>query len=143
MITFLNKKQVAFLLEIQVEDARAKMCVAWAEDKGIINKASWNEKDKIVDDYPAAMPVEILAKSFNIPNLQKLVDDVEMNYLKRPATRKWILSDYPEKELEKMDRLGVGKRVNIPAALRSMLPTEQVQLIKEEWRKRFPKMQIA
>lgn len=39
MITSLTKQQLAFVLDIKAEEARAKMCVAWCKFKGIENKA--------------------------------------------------------------------------------------------------------
>lgn len=84
------------------------------------------------------MPIEILASGLNLPTLQQMVDDIEQNYLKRNASKKWILCDYPEKELKKLANDGKPLRLNIPAALKSMLPSETIEIIEGEWAKRFP-----
>lgn len=133
-MNFLNKKQLAFILDIKAEEARAKMCVAWCKDKGITNKAFINDKDKVVDEYPETMPIEMLSSQLNLPTLQSSVDDIVQNYLSRKASRKWILCDYPEK------KIGLGVKtssIKIPPALRSMLPSESVKTIQEYWSKNY------
>lgn len=102
----LNKKQLAFLLDISAEDARAKMCVAWSAEKRTENEAKWNKKGKIEDPYPLDMPIDLLSRRLNIPTLKQMVEDVESNYLNRPASKKWILFDYPEKHIAKCGRDG-------------------------------------
>ncbi len=49
MITSLTKQQLAFILDIKVEEARAKMCVAYAKSKGIENTAEINDKNKVAN----------------------------------------------------------------------------------------------
>ena len=139
---FLNAQQLAFILDIKKEDARAKMCVAWSNSIGEINKAEWNEKGKIIDPYPLAMPVDLLARELNLPTLQDSVDDIVNNYLTRPASKKWILCDYPEKQVAKTDATGQVKKLAIPPALKSMLPKEVKEKIHEEWKIRFPKVGV-
>jgi hypothetical protein len=136
----LNKNQLAFILDIKAEDARAKMCHAWCTHEGIENKAFRNEKEKIEDDYPEAMPIEILASQLNLPTLQQSVDDIVNNYLNRPASKKWILCDYPEKEIEKGTKAGKPLiKLNIPKALRSMVKQDVQKEIKKEWHSRYHK----
>jgi hypothetical protein len=137
-MNFLNSQQLAFILDIKKEDARAKMCFAWCADKGIQNRAIRNAKNKIIDDYPGAMPVEMLAVQLNLPTLQAMVDGIVTNYLIRPATRKWILSDYPEKMVKKAQDEGALPKLAIPAGLRSMLPTAIVTQIYDHWLDRYP-----
>lgn len=122
----LNKSQLAFILDIKAEDARAKMCVAWCNDKQIENKAYYHPvTEKLIDEYPDFMPIEILSKHLNLPTLQQSVDDIEKNYLNRPATKKWILCDYPEKEIEKGTKAGKAIiKLAIPKALRSMISSD-------------------
>lgn len=136
-MNFLNKSQLAFILEINAEDARAKMCVAWCLEKNMPNEAKWHETKKaVIDDYPDAMPIEILSKHLNLPTLQQSVDDIQDNYLNRPATKKWILCDYPEKEIEKGKKAGKACiKLNIPKALRSMIGQNVQKQIKKEWTK--------
>lgn len=140
-MTSLNSQQLAFLLDIKKENARARMCNAWEKVNNISRSRSQikrNEKKKIVDPYPNDMPIEILATGLNLPTLQQMVDDIEQNYLKRNASKKWILCDFPEKELKKLANDGKPLRLNIPAALKSMLSSETIGIIESEWAKRFP-----
>lgn len=134
---YLNAQQLAFILDMNKEDARARMCNAWCKSQGIENKSYWNEKDKIIDPYPVAMPIEILSKELNLPTLQQAVDDI-VN-LVRPAAKKWILCDYPEKKIKAAEKAGkkMPIPVKLPPALLSMLPTDTVEVIKSEWVKRY------
>jgi hypothetical protein len=134
---YLNSQQLAFILHIKKEDARAKMCIAWSASKGEENKAIRNHKNKIEDPYPLAMPVDMLSKFLNLPTLQDSVDDIINNYLVRPATKKWILCDFPEKLILKAQETGVKPKAQIPPALKSMLPKATQDIIHEEWLKRY------
>lgn len=135
-MTELDAQQLGFILDIKKEDARAKMCVAWSKSKGEENKAQRVRSKKIDDPYPKTMPIEMLAKELNLPTLQEMVNDIQNNYLVRPASRKWILCDYPENELRKAKEAGKRRSVKIPPALRSMLPRETQDTILNEWRTR-------
>lgn len=147
MTHHINHKQLAFILDIQPIEARAKMCVAWAKENHIDNTAYYSTKktkagketDKkiLVDIYPAAMLIEMLSRQLNLPDLVQAVEDIETGYLKRPAARKWILCDYPEKIIKNWDKPD-KPLISIPTALASMLPAEQMEEIKMEWIKRFP-----
>lgn len=140
-MNYLNKSQLAFILDIKTEDARAKMCVAWCNDKKIENKAYYHpETEKLIDDYPDAMPIEILSRYLNLPTLQQSVDDIQDNYLNRPATKKWILCDYPEKEIELKTKAGKAViKLSIPKALRSMINQNVQKEIKKQWHERYYK----
>jgi hypothetical protein len=139
---FINSKQLAFILDIQKEDARAKMCTAWAKSQGIENAAEWSKTGKIIDVYPVTMEVEMLAKELNIPTLSQMILDVADNYLKRPAYKKWILCDYPEKEIKKCKESGKPFKLSIPTGLRSLLSDADLNVIKSEWRTRFPNTRV-
>lgn len=151
MMNTLNAQQLAFLLDIKKEDARARMCNAWCKHKGI--EKDWmgqlkkpvirNAKNKIEDPFPNEMPIEILAAGLNLPTLQQMVDDIERNYLTRSATKRYILFDYPEKQIKSCYDAGKPFRISIPAALRSILPEATSEYIKTEWSKRFPTAQIS
>ena len=138
MKTFLNKKQLAVILDIQVEDARAKMCVAWSRAKGIKNDAT-RYKKKIVSDFPDTMPVDLLAAELGIPTLQEMVNDIEQNYTKRSATRKYILNDFPEKMIAKIVQTGKAKKIAIPSGLRSLLSKKCIDDIQTYWTEHYPK----
>lgn len=142
-MTQLNSQQLAFILDIKKEDARAKMVRAYEKSKGIelrdnieVATANWSEKGKVKDEHPAFMKIEILAAGLNIPDLQKMVDDICLNYLNRPASKKYILVDYPEKWIKKCETEGkeFPVRINIPPALKSMLPDETVNTIHNYWK---------
>lgn len=140
MIKFLNKRQLGFILDINQEDARARMCNAWVKSKKLKQDAYWDpsKKKKVVDAYPDAMSIEVLSVQLNLPNLQSMVDDIHDNYLKRPGTKKWILCDYPEKQLDTKRR----DEVHIPPGLKSLLPQASLDTIEREWSKRFGITQI-
>lgn len=146
-MNYLNAQQLAFILEIKKEDARFKMVHAWCKAKGIKNKLERDHTgklDKQSDNYPEAIPVEILSEQLNLPTLQQSVDDIVNNYLSRPASKKWILCDFPEKELKKCKEAGKEYVViNLPPALKSLLPVVTREKIKTEWIKRFPKARVT
>lgn len=137
MITSLTKQHLAFVLDIKAEEARAKMCVAWCKFKGIENQAETNKKGKVIDPYPDTMDVSVLSKYLNLPTLAAMIEDIETGYLNRPAAKKWILCDYPEKKLLAAKEAGRPNKLSLPAGLKSMLPTKTQQEIKLEWQKRF------
>lgn len=148
---YLNKKQLAFILDIDPIEARAKMCNAWCRENKIANKAVYQiKKDKkgndttkkeLIDPYPDAMLIEMLAKQLNLPDLIQAVEDIETGYLKRPAAKKWILCDYPEKKIKAWDSPG-APLLSIPSGLATMLPAQQAEEIKAEWVKRYPQCRV-
>lgn len=140
-MTFLNAQQFAFILGIKKQDARAKMCFAHCSSKNETCKAFFDEDGKLQghEQYPEALAISLLSERCNLPDLQTAVNDIKDNYLTRPASKKFILCDYPEKQIERMAENGEKKRIRIPAALKSMLPLSTVRTIDDEWRKRFPK----
>lgn len=144
---YITAAQFAFVLDVTKDEARAKMCVAWSKAKGITNSATWEKKDiyskeKLVDPYPQAMEIAMLAEHLNIPTLIDSCNDIEQNYLKRPGSRKWILCDYPEKSIKKAADSGKNASLRIPKALESMLPTGIKIQILDEWRARYPLAKI-
>lgn len=155
---FLNSQQLAFILDIKDSDAREKMVLAHCKSKDIDppkrrkrsdfeEPKTAQEKKKLREylaysEYPIALSVDLLAEKLNLPTLQFMVDDIQANYLKRPAVKKWILCDYPEKQLEKVQMSGQIKSISIPPALKSLLPKETKDAIHSEWKIRFPKAKI-
>lgn len=145
---YINKNQLAFVLDIKVEDARAKMCAAWCKAKGIepeqtiagprTAKASRDEKKKIKDPYPLVMEVAMIAEFANLPDLAFACNDIENNYLKRPASRKYILADYPDKVMAKQRSEGKPFNLKLPPALVAMINLADQRTIDQEWRKRYP-----
>lgn len=149
-MSYLNSQQLAFILDIKKEDARAKMCNAWEKENGIEKKgffkenlagATRNIRKKIEDPYPQAMLIEMLSRQLNLPGLEQAVIDIHNNYLKRPASRKYILHEYPEKFIKKKYDEGDKNppfHITLPPALLSLLSNSTVKEIYEEWKKRFP-----
>jgi hypothetical protein len=137
---YLNAQQLAFILDIKKEDARFKMVNAWCKAKNVTNfiaRTHNGKLDKDTDKYPEAMPIDILSVELNLPTLQNSVDDICNNYLTRPATKKYILCDLPEKIILKATEDGHKPKMAIPPALRSMLPPKQIEFIFQEWEKRY------
>lgn len=148
----LNAQQLAFILDIKKEDARARMCNAWCRENGIPKTDSWKVEvpgvecvnKRIRDPYPHDMGIALLAENLNIPNLQQMVDDIHNNYLVRPATRRWILQQYPEKKIlaGESDGKTYPIPVDLPAALKSMLPKETIKTIYNAWINSFKTAQM-
>lgn len=139
----LNAQQLAFILDIKKEDARAKMCNAYTRSQGMpkegiqneVPKAKRGKRNKIEDPFPLAMEIEMLSKELNLPDLQAACDDIENNYLERKATRRWIMWDYPEKLIAKAEKDDKKPpyRASLPPALRSMLPQSIQDQIHKHW----------
>lgn len=144
-MTSLNAQQLAFILDIKKEDARAQMCNAWCKAHGIPNdrddegpkiaKTTRSKGKKIVDPWPHEMLIEMLAEQLNLPSLQQMVNDIRENYLVRPATRRYILQQYPEKKILAGEAEGKTYPipVDLPPALKSMLPDETIKSIYNAW----------
>jgi len=143
---YLNSQQLAFILDIKKEDARAMMCNAWTRSEGVPKVGQLKEvpktsrkKNKIEDPFPIAMDISILSKELNLPALQASCDDIENNYLTRNATKKFILWDFPEKAIKKFETDNKAKpyKLEIPPELKSMLPIETQTIIHKQWKERF------
>lgn len=143
-MTFLNSQQLAFILDIKKEDARAKMCNAWEkesripmdkDEEGPKLRGPKRKKNKIEDEYPQAMSITILSKHLNLPELQTVVDDIVHNYLTRKATKKYILYDYVEKKINaaRDDGKQFPITIDLPPALKSMLPPDTIKEIHNSW----------
>lgn len=144
---YLNYKQLAFVLDIPPIKALEKIISIHCTMKNIdkprrcekVNEYLFDfamkngEKIKVRNNMPEVMDIETLSEKLNLPTLQASVDDICANYLNRPATKKWILCDYPEKQLVNKTK----NQIKIPEALRSMLPTEQINEIQKVWNQRF------
>jgi hypothetical protein len=130
----LNYKQLAFILDIKPIEALEKIIYVHCKVKGISRPQPQDKvKSYLVDGFPEDFDLGSLAVHLNLPSLQQSVEDIRNNFLKRPATKKWILCDYPEKEL----KTKAHNRVKIPSALASLLNKKDLEIISEEWSKRF------
>lgn len=142
----LNKSQLAWMLGIRPADARDRMVYAWCKSKG--EEVSINYVNEFADGYPDEMDVEFLSKWLNVPNLKQAVDDIHNNYLKRNATRSFILN-YPLKKINKAldDARKTESRpahtsVSIPRVLASMLNDEVYNEIVREWTERYAQFEF-
>lgn len=140
MIQEIDKKQLALLLKITADDARRMMIVAWCKAAGTkINMGNEGSKFKYFDDdYPKKMDVDMLARELNLPLLRMAIDDIHKNYLKRGATRGYILN-YPRQII--LQRLSAGDKspleIDIPPTLKSFLSIDDREEIVNVWKERF------
>lgn len=131
----LNYKQLAFILDIDAIDALKKIIFVHCKLKNIdIPKSSNLIRDYINKDssWPSEMELCQLAEHGNLPQLPFAVAQFK-NYLTNQGTKKYILFDYPEKEL----KTKLKSKIKIPPALASLLKEEDVNFIKSEWSKRY------
>lgn len=139
----LSYRQLAFILDIKPVEALEKILYVWSK---VYNKEKPfscdtvkeylfdKHKNKSVrNDLPESLDIGLLAVHLNLPTLQSSVEDIHNNYLSRPATKRWILCDFPEKEL----KTKLKDKVKIPPVLVSLLKSEDVKTIENEWAKRY------
>jgi hypothetical protein len=134
-MTHLTYKQLAFLLDITDLEAYEKFLAIDSSVTGKPTPSPCNTITRYRDQgYKAPeLSIDILSKKLNLPNIQDALIDISENYLKRPAAKKYILCDYPEKKLETLEK----HKVKIPSVLASLLKPETVAIIRKEWEKRF------
>lgn len=132
----LNYKQLAFILDIEPIEAARKIIFVHCKLKGI----QVPQKHNLIRDYyykdspwPTEYDVEKLSWCLNLPDLSNAVQDIRENYIKRQPTKKYILFDYPEKEM----RLKLKEKIKIPPVLASLLKPEDVEFIENEWARRY------
>jgi hypothetical protein len=140
----LSASQLAFITkERLVSDARKKMIFAWCKEKGLVVpelKKKFPDKNyekvqmKKLDVYPDLMEVGILSKHLNLPGLQSACDDIRDNYLKRAATRQWIV-EYPQSEINSKESIPV--KIPIPGTLKSLMSEETIAEVLALWKKRY------
>lgn len=94
-------------------------------------------------NFPTEMEIPILSEHLGIPTLQDAVNDIANNYLVRPASKKWILCDYPEKQIKTCLDADKPARIPFPKALESLLPAAIADTIRKEWTKRFPNARVV
>lgn len=149
----IDYKQLAFILDIKPVEALEKIIYVDCKIKGTITPRSCDtvkeylfdkQKSKSVrNSTPESLDVALLEEHLNLPTLSQAIQDIQNNYLIRPASKKWILCDYPEKQLMLCHKGDKPSRIPFPKALESLLPVVIVDTIKKEWAKRFPNARIA
>lgn len=132
----INYKQLAFLLDIEAVEALEKIIFAYcAENKKPI-PAQPPKPYKVTDykrmNYPQEISLAVLEKHSKLI-LSPAIRDIQENYLVRPGSKKWILCDFPEKELKTKPK----NKIKIPSGLKSLLPEQIIQEIQSEWHKRY------
>lgn len=150
----INYKQLAFVLDIKPIEALEKILSIHCKLNGIqtpppAEKVSEYLHDlnlkgkKVRNKLPEIMEIEILSEHLGLPALNMAITDIRENYLKRPATKKYILCDLPEKLIQNTTKS--GKKVTtltLPTDLKSLLLPSIVEEIATEWRARFPKATV-
>jgi hypothetical protein len=150
-MNYLHYKQLAFILDIDPIKALEKIIAIHCKIKGI--QIPYPQKKitdylhgrdkkgkKIRNSLPESMEIDTLSGHLGIQTLRTAIQDIKENYLVRPATRKWILCDYPEKLIKAA--LAAGKKkttLSLPGALKSLLSDQVAAAIAKEWAERFPK----
>lgn len=129
-------KQLAFILDIKPVEALEKIIIANCHVKNIEQPVKgYRVSDYLYkgSDIPAEYDVRLLAEHLNLPDLESAMIDIRENYLKRQGTKRYILCDYPEKEL----KTKLKADIKIPSVLASLLKPEDVETIQSEWFKRY------
>lgn len=132
----LTYKQLAFILDIEPIEAVRKIIYVHCKAKGLEVPLKYNHiKDYYFKDslWPMEFDVSLLSEHLNLPELQRAIDDIRENYMKKNATRKYILLDFPEKEM----RLKLKDKIRVPSVLASLLKPEDVEFIESEWSRRY------
>lgn len=139
----IDYKQLAFILDIKPVEALEKIIYVNCKIKGTMTPRSCDtvkeylfdkqKKNSVRNHWPESLEVDLLAEHLNLPTLQQSIDDIKNNYLARPGTKRWILCDYPEKEL----KIKLKEKVRIPAVPQTMLKPEDVETMQTEWNKRY------
>ncbi len=122
----IDSKQLAYVLGMTHKKAKVTMLRAKnpnASEEQIA--VDFTVSDVLVAD------IDEFEKATGI-QLRAAVDDIVNNSLKRAASRKRILQDYP---LSKLKTEKPPKQVRLPAELRSMLSKEDLDEIESYWRK--------
>lgn len=139
----LDYKQLAFILGIEPKEALEKILYVHSKVTGkdppprqeSVKDYLFIEqkKKKVRTNLPESYDVGLLAVHLNLPTLQSSVEDIHNNYLKRAATKRYILLDFPEKEL----RIKLKHQIKVPPVLASLLSLEDVETIENEWARRY------
>lgn len=150
----INYKQLAFVLDISPIEALEKIIAIHCKLNDLAvpphaKKVSEYLHDitvkgkKIRNKMPEVMEIETLSQHLGLPALDMAINDIRENYLARPATKKYILCDMPEKLIEKAKKEGKEiTTLTLPPDLRSLLKPSIIEKIATEWRERFPKATV-
>lgn len=128
----LNYKQLAFILDVKPIQALEKIIYSYCKEN---DKVIPSRRKSVIDyklDYPTELDLLVIQKHTGIP-LAAAIMDIQENYLKRHSSKKFILCDYPEKEMLTNQK----DEIKLPTALASLLHPDTIATIKAEWKKRY------
>jgi hypothetical protein len=123
-----NSRQLAFLLEIPLAQAKDKIAFAYCMDTD-----QPPHRDNI-EFYPNSVEIDVFEKHCGI-KIRQAIEDIRNNYLNRHVTRGYIL-DYPRKFVDYAHD-APKKMVRIPPGLRSILPKKIQGEIIHGWHERY------
>lgn len=127
----ITANQLALLLDIKREDAVKKVVVALERESGFEH---YELKPATLSKYDKNPSISIsLASRYLGVDLDSILQDIKKNYLKNPATGRWIY-DYPASKLKVDPKTGrFPLTVSIPGTLKSLLTEEQIKEIISKW----------
>lgn len=118
----ISAKQLAFLMNISQKDANKKICIAQYSDYA---------KAKIESELNDNCHIEIdlFEKKTGIP-IRMAVEEVRIKGLQRKSYAKFLLRDFPEKELSVSKP---PREVRLPEGLRTLLNPGTLVEIRKYW----------
>jgi len=130
----LNNKQIAYLTGKTQDQAKTM----------ILNIIHGDNHDYVKYTRKSIDIVHIDSKDFDNKfntSVGLFAEDIFKNSLKRPAFRKYILSELP---LQTMNQKKPPKIIKIsPPALRSLMNDEDVKKVKEYWTSRYSHLRMS
>jgi hypothetical protein len=123
----ITAKQLGYLLGISTSDAIGK--IMYARDKyKIKTPPDENEKNPAID-------IDKMSKHLDI-DLMFYIGDIKFNYMKRSATRGFIMN-YPDSKLKPNKDGKIPRSVSIPPILKSFLSDLVAKEIVEAWKEKY------
>lgn len=113
--TIVNASQLAFLLNEKVSDCKKMITHVYKRESDFV---SVHDFEKAYNHFPVKIKIE----------------SIERDYLKRGATREYIMS-YPQTKIN--EAKSIVRQICIPKTLKSFLSKEQINEILECWNTRY------
>jgi hypothetical protein len=125
----INAAQLAFIMQIPKKDAIGKINKIHL-DKGV--------REEELDEKNPTTTVKEMSERLGI-NLDFFIEDIGKNFLKNQATGSYILN-FPTTKLKPSKTTGLmPKVISIPSVLRSFLPKEIQEEIRNKWNEKYEK----
>jgi len=118
--TIVNASQLAFLLNEKVSDCKKMITHVYKRESDFV---SVHDFEEVYNHFPVKVKIE----------------SIERDYLKRGATREYIMS-YPQTKINEAKT--VVTQVSIPKTLKSFLSKDQIEEILSNWRMRYSTFDI-